>query len=114
MGAYNVTFGQSSVNNVDYEAYLKGGGELWCKKQNTKIKQNNKTKRASLPNRVATWKVDKPLELRDRIGDPIMIGRYLDFFPIISDARFLSVRSEIGRFFVCVHYSWQIQVNFSK
>ena len=41
------------------------------------------------------------LVLRDRIGDPIMIGRFLDFFPIISDARFLSVRSEIGRFF-CV------------
>ena len=39
------------------------------------------------------------LELRDRIG------RFLDFFPIISDARFLSVRSEIGRFFLCVHYS---------
>ena len=52
--------------------------------------------------------------LRDRIGDPIMIGRFLDFSPIISDARFVSVRSEIGRFFVCVHYSWQIQENFSK
>ena len=54
------------------------------------------------------------LVLRDRIGDPIMIGRFLDFFLIISDARFLSVRSEIGRFLLCVHYSWQIQVNFSK
>ena len=59
-------------------------------------------------------KVKLGLVLRDRIGDPIMIGRFLDFFPIISDARFLSVRSEIGRFFLCVHYSWQIQVNFTK
>ena len=30
-----------------------------------------------------------------------LIGRFLDFFPIISDPRFLSVRSGIGRFF-CV------------
>ena len=42
------------------------------------------------------------LELRDQIGDPIMIGRFLDFFPTISDPRFLSARSGIGRFFfVC-------------
>ena len=45
--------------------------------------------------------LDGRLELRDRIGDPIMIGRFLDFFPIISDPRFLSVRSGIGRF-LCV------------
>ena len=38
------------------------------------------------------------LVLRDRIGDPIMIGRFLDFFTIISDARFLSVRGD----FLCV------------
>ena len=45
------------------------------------------------------------VELRDRIGDPIMIGRFLDFFPIISDPRFLSVRSGIGRFLcVCTIY----------
>ena len=35
------------------------------------------------------------VELRDRIG------RFLDFFLVISDPRFLSVRSGIGRFF-CV------------
>ena len=59
------------------------------------------------------------LELRDRIGDPIMIGRFLDFFPIISDARFLSVRSEIGRFFfVCALFmtntSKFLQINSTK
>ena len=43
MGAYNVTFGQSSVDNVDYEAYLKGGGGALVQKAKYKNK-TNKTK----------------------------------------------------------------------
>ena len=41
-------------------------------------------------------------------------GRFFYFFPIISDPRFFSVKSGIGRFFFYIHYSWEKQVNFSK
>ena len=65
------------------------------------------------------FNLESILELRDRIGDPIMIGRFLDFSPIISDARFLSVRSEIGIFFcVCALFmtntSKFLQINSTK
>ena len=54
-----------------------------------------------------------PLELGDRIGDPDWSADFLTFsrsFPIPD------FKCEIGdrEIFLCVHYSWEIQVNFSK
>ena len=59
-------------------------------------------------------KICYTLELRERIGDPILIGRFFGLFP--DHFRCPIFKCEIGdrEIFLCVHYSWQIQVNFSK